>query len=212
MGPVMTNAAAADTTRRPLAVCLCVWLLASAVCVSWTSPTWAVEDVAVEVEDKDESSLITSAIQAFDRYLESVDAGNLEEAEVQVLDPGTADGRRGVVENLLSFIRARLASQIENEGVVVRIRGDWALVVYQYDMTRDGQTTRIITTAWMIKNQGFWRQFVVAPVDRGFWNKNRRADFDALQAWFDRHAREIAGRNDGDGTIVVPVSMAMPLR
>ncbi|MEM9415133.1 MAG: hypothetical protein AAGA29_06580 [Planctomycetota bacterium] len=181
-----------------------VWLFAVVVSLGFAGTASAGPDAGVEVDDRSEPSLIESAIRAFDCYLRSVDEGQLEEARDQVLDPGSSAGRLTVVEKLLSFIRARTASQIENEGVVVRVRGDWALVVYQYDTTVRGQTTRVITTAWMIKANGFWRQFIVAPDDRGFWDK-RRADFDALQAWFDAHAREIAGRS---ATIIIaPATM-----
>ncbi|MFI4862533.1 MAG: hypothetical protein ACIAXF_17850 [Phycisphaerales bacterium JB063] len=179
------------------------WLFALTLSLGWVGVAWAGNTPGVEVDDRDEPSLVESAIRAFDSYLGSVDAGQLEEARAQVLDPGSATGRLSVVEKLLGFIRARTASRIENEGVVVRIRGDWALVVYQYDTTVRGQTTRVITTAWMIQAEGYWRQFVVAPEERAFWDK-RRADFDALQAWFDQHAREIASR--GDAAVVQPTS------
>ncbi|XAM00548.1 hypothetical protein OT109_03990 [Phycisphaeraceae bacterium D3-23] len=191
--------------RRASAARWGAWLFVLAIALGWCGVASAGSAAGVEVDDRDEPSMVESAIRAFDNYLHSVDEGRLDEARDQVLDPGTAAGRLSVVEKLLSFIRARTASQIENEGVVVRLRGDWALVVYQYDTTVRGQTTRVITTAWMIKADGYWRQFVVAPDERGFWEK-RRADFEALQAWFDAHAREIAGQNDA-AVVVLPVSV-----
>lgn len=159
----------------------------------------------VPVEEDNESSLIRSAIRAFDVYLGMVDSGDVNAAREHVLDPGFTEGRLTVVEKLLSFIRARLSSQIQNEGVVVRVQGDWALVVYQYDTTNMGKTSRVITTAWMLKHDGHWRQFIVAPTERTFWDK-RRADFDALQSWFDEHAREVVGQ--ADIAIVLPLSDA----
>lgn len=160
--------------------------------------------VGVEVDDSSGTSLMESALRAFDRYLQSVDGSNLDEARQQALDPGYSDGRMRLVEKLIAFIRGRRASKIENEGVVVRLRGDWALVVYQYDTVVNGQTTRVITTAWMVQWDGTWKQFVVAPRDAEFW-KNRRGDFEELQAWFDEHAREVAGRNEGAMILPVPV-------
>lgn len=171
------------------------WLLSGMLMVLLAGPASAAPKPGVEVDDRDRPALTESAIRAFDYYLAAVDAGDLDTARDHVLDPGHHEGRLTVVEKLLGFIRARLMSEIANEGVVVRMRGDWALVVYQYDTTVDSQTTRIITTAWMIQTDGYWRQFIVSPRDRSFWVKHR-ADYEALQRWFDDHARQITGQAD----------------
>ena len=178
------------------------WFLAGALLLLLTLPAAAAPEPGVEVDDRDDPAMTASAIRAFDYYLEAVDAGNLDVARDHVLDPGHNEGRLTVVEKLLGFIRARLMSEIANEGVVVRIQGDWALVVYQYDTTVNSKTTRVITTAWMVKSDGYWRQFIVSPSDRSFWIK-RRADYEALQRWFDEHARRITGQTEVP--IVLPV-------
>lgn len=193
------------TTPRPRrAAAKMLWPLAALLLLlAWSGPAQAAP--VVPVEDSDESSLIQSAIRAFDVYLGLVDGGDVNAVREHVLDPGYTEGRMSVAEKLLAFIHARLNSSIQNEGVVVRVQGDWALVVYQYDTTSMGQTTRVITTAWMIKSEGNWRQFIVAPRERSFWDK-RRADFDSLQSWFDEHAREIVGQ--ADTVIVLPMDDA----
>ncbi len=194
-----------NTPRARRAAAKLLWPMAALLLLAWAGPAQAAP--VVPVEEADESSLIQSAIRAFDVYLGLVDGGDVNAVREHVLDPGYTEGRVSVVEKLLAFIHARLNSSIQNEGVVVRVQGDWALVVYQYDTTSMGQTTRVITTAWMIKSEGSWRQFIVAPRERAFWDK-RRADFDALQRWFDEHAREIVGRTDGMILLPTPVEDA----
>lgn len=183
-----------------VAACVCA-LFASGSAFAQTT-----EDAPAGVEEvgRDDPSLIDSALRAFDRYLESIDASNLEEAREETLDPGYSEGRLRVMEKLIAFIRGRRAIEIENEGMVVRVRGDWALVVYQYDTIVNSQTTRVITTAWMVLWEGRWKQFVVAPRDTQFWN-DRRSDFNELQAWFEEHAREVAGESEGAMLLPVPL-------
>lgn len=159
-----------------------------AVSVGLTGQAGANEPVPVD--DRSEQSLMSSAIQAFHTYLRAVDKPDMIEARSHVLDPGYAQGRLRVMEQLLAFVRGRSVGAIRNEGVVVKTRGDWALAVYQYDTTLAGKTTRIITTAWMIQWEGVWKQFIVAPEDKAFWN-TRESDYRELQRWFDEHAEEI---------------------
>lgn len=145
----------------------------------------------VPVDDRDEQTLASSATQAFHFYLRAVDKPDLAEARSMVLDPGYSQGRMRVIDLLLGFVRARSTGNIRNEAVVVRTQGDWALAVYQYDTTINGQTTRVITTAWMIQWDGIWKQFLIEPSDDDFWD-SRESDYAELQHWFDEHAEEIA--------------------
>ena len=149
----------------------------------------------VQVEEGSEPALLQSAVRAFDLYLGLVDAYHLDAAWEQVLDPENPKGRMQAFDLLIAFMHARMQGEIGNEGVVVRVQGDWALVVYQYDTTTTGQTTRVITAAWMIQSEGRWLQCVVAPSAEGFWGP-RRADFESLRGWFNSHAREVAERGD----------------
>ena len=75
-------------------------------------------------------------------------------------------------------------------GLIVRSSGDWALVVYQYDTVVGNKAARVITTAWMLQSEGFWRQFIIAPSDEQFWDEYR-SDYERLQDWFDEHAEAI---------------------
>lgn len=142
------------------------------------------------VDDTDPETIEASAIAAFYNYLEAVDNQELEEAYKQVLDPGDRERRMTVFDQLIGFMRGRENNPVRNEAVVVRTSGDWAMVVYQYDTTIGGKTARVITTAWMIQWEGFWRQFIAAPVKESFWD-HRRSDYERLQKWFDDHAEEL---------------------
>lgn len=142
------------------------------------------------VDDKDEAAIETSASLAFYEYLEAIDTGELADAFDMVLDPGDMAGQDHVLDRLGAFMRARQKHPVNNEGLIVRASGDWALVVYQYDITVAGKTARVITTAWMLQFEGFWRQFIVAPADESFWDEYR-SDYERLQKWFDNHAEEL---------------------
>jgi len=170
------------------------YLLVGVLLACAAGPTQAKTSHSANVDDTDQATLVDSAIRAFDRYLQIIDAGDLDRARTHTFDPGFAEGRLRVAEKLLAFIRGRMSSSIRNEGLVVRVQGDWALVVYQYDTTIEDQTTRVITTAWMLQWEDTWKQFIIAPNDPHFWD-TRQADHDALQSWFDQHAREIAGQS-----------------
>ncbi|MFN3168281.1 MAG: hypothetical protein ACE37H_14575 [Phycisphaeraceae bacterium] len=142
------------------------------------------------VDDRDDASLEASASLAFHAYLETIDAGEIDAANDQALDPGSASGRLDVMDRLLAFMKARIKNPVRNEAMVIRSAGDWAMVVYQYDTTVAGKTARVITTAWMVQWEGYWRQFIVAPADASFWD-TRRSDYERLQQWFDEHAEEL---------------------
>ena len=143
------------------------------------------------VDDTDEASLEASASLAFHQYLKTIDAGNLDDANDQTLDPGDASLRMDVMDRLMAFMKARVKNPVRNEAMVVRSAGDWAMVVYQYDTTVAGKTARVITTAWMVQWDAYWRQFIVAPSDPAFWD-HRRSDYERLLEWFDEHAGELA--------------------
>lgn len=150
----------------------------------------SVDAALTPVDDRDEVSLEESASMAFYSYLEAVDAGELDEATEQVLDPGDMAGRAEVNESLMAFMRGRQKSPVRNEACIVRTAGDWAMVVYQYDTTIAGKTARVITTAWMLQFEGFWQQFLVAPPEEEFWD-DRQSDYELLQDWFDEHAEAL---------------------
>lgn len=145
------------------------------------------------VDDSDTAALEASASRAFYRYLQSIDDQQVEEANEQVLDPVDPELRLDVIDRLQAFMRARAKSPVRNEALITRFAGDWALVVYQYDTTIAGKTARVITTAWMVRWEGYWRQFIVAPTDTTFWEA-RRSDYERLQRWFDDHAEELVSQ------------------
>ena len=142
------------------------------------------------VDDTDEDSIEASASLAFSQYLEAIGTGELADAYDMVLDPGDMALQDNVLQRLVAFMRARQKNPVANEGLIVRASGDWALVVYQYDTVLAGKTARVITTAWMMQLEGFWRQFIVAPAEETFWDDNR-SDYETLQKWFDDHAEDI---------------------
>lgn len=142
------------------------------------------------VDHEDEAALEASASLAFYEYLQAVDEGELSDAYEMVLDPEDMAAQDDVLNRLTSFMRARQKYPAQNEAMIVRSAGDWALVVYQYDTTIAGKTTRVITTAWMLQWQGFWRQFIVAPADEAFW-ETYGSDYERLQDWFDENAEDI---------------------
>ncbi len=154
-----------------------------------TGPAWGAAQLT-PVDDTSETACEASASRAFSHYLRSIDEGQVEDANDQCLDPGTPELRVGVIDRLLAFMRARVKNPVRNEALIVRLAGDWAMVVYQYDTTVAGKTARVITTAWMVQWEGYWRQFIVAPEDPSFWDA-RRSDYEKLQRWFDDHAEEL---------------------
>lgn len=171
--------------HRPLILIALLAFLASTA-----MPVWADNGSLTPVDNTDEASIEASASLAFHQYLKTIDEGRLDDANEQALDPGDDERRLDVLDRLLAFMRARTKSPVRNEAMVVRSAGDWALVVYQYDTTVAGKTARVITTAWMVQWQGYWRQFVVAPADPAFWD-NRRSDYQRLLNWFDEHAGDL---------------------
>jgi DNA-binding protein Fis len=143
------------------------------------------------VNNEDVAAIEASASQAFYEYLQAIEAGELADAYEMVLDPVDMAAQDDVLTRLSSFIKARQKSPVDNEAMVVRCSGDWALVVYQYDTTIAGKTARVITTAWMMQWEGFWRQFIVAPDDDQFWEAHQ-SDYERLQKWFDDNAGDLA--------------------
>ena len=142
------------------------------------------------VDLEDEAALEESASLAFHDYLQAIEAGELEEAYEMVLDPQDMAAQDDVLTRLSAFIKSRQKQPVSNEALIIRSAGDWALVVYQYDTIVAGKTARVITTAWMMQWEGFWRQFIVPPSnDDTFWEA-RRSDYEALQKWFDDHAQD----------------------
>jgi len=142
------------------------------------------------VDNEDEAALEASASQAFYEYLQAIEEGELSDAYDMVLEPEDMAAQDDVLSRLSAFIKARQKTPVRNEALIVRSAGDWALVVYQYDTTIAGKAARVITTAWMLQWEGFWRQFIVAPPHESFWEKHR-SDYEALQQWFDDHAEDI---------------------
>lgn len=143
------------------------------------------------VDNEDEDAIEASASQAFYEYLQAIEAGELGQAYEMVLEPSDMAAQDDVLTRLSAFIKARQKNPVSNEAMLVRSSGDWALVVYQYDTTIAGKTARVITTAWMMQWEGFWRQFIVAPKDDQFWEAHR-SDYERLQKWFDDNAKDIA--------------------
>lgn len=164
-------------------------LLGLSVTLLASLPAYAKADLT-PVDDADRIALEQSASQAFFKYLESVDANELADASDHALDPGTDELRIQLLDRLFAFMRGRAKNPVRNEALVIRTAGDWALAVYQYDTTISGKTARVITTAWMIQWNGYWRQFIVSPSDESFWD-TRRSDYEKLQQWFDDHAEEL---------------------
>ena len=142
------------------------------------------------VDLEDEAALEASASQAFYEYLQVIEAGELADAYEMVLEPIDMAAQDDVLSRLAAFIKARQKNPVTNEALIVRSAGDWALVVYQYDTTIAGKAARVITTAWMLQWEGFWRQFIVAPTQEDFWD-DYRSDYETLQKWFDDHAEDI---------------------
>ena len=170
-------------TPRPFVCVLVLTALAVSALPAWAAP--------IRVDDSDPEALEASATAAFYSYLQAIDNEELEEAYKQVLDPGDREIRLGVFDQLIGFMRGRQKNPVRNEAVVVRCSGDWAMVVYQYDTTIGGKTARVITTAWMLQWEGFWRQFIAAPKDESFWEA-RLSDYERLQKWFDDYAKELS--------------------
>ncbi len=143
------------------------------------------------VDTEDEVTLEASAILAFSEYLQAIDEGELAKAYEMVLDPVDMDAQDDVLGRLGAFMRARQKNPVANEAMIVRSSGDWALVVYQYDTIVGGKTARVITTAWMLQWEGFWRQFIIAPADeKAFWD-DYQSDYERLQNWFDENAEDL---------------------
>lgn len=143
-----------------------------------------------QVDDRDSKTIEASASRAFHQYLEAVDAGEIDQAAELALDPGDMEGRDDLIDRLIAFMRGRQNNPVRNEAMIVRCSGDWAMVVYQYETTIGGKTARVITTAWMIQWEGYWRQFIIEPVIEGFWD-GRRTDYELLQKWFDENAQAL---------------------
>ena len=143
------------------------------------------------VDNKDEDAIEASASLAFYEYLQAIESGELADAYEMVLDPEDMAAQDDVLSRLSAFIKARQKTPVDNEAMVIRCSGDWALVVYQYDTTIAGKTARVITTAWMMQWEGFWRQFIVAPADEQFWEAHQ-SDYELLQKWFDDNAGDLA--------------------
>ncbi|MEO0475978.1 MAG: hypothetical protein AAF085_08445 [Planctomycetota bacterium] len=142
------------------------------------------------VDKEDEDALEASASVAFYEYLQAIEKGDLAQAYEMVLDPEDMAAQDNVLTRLSTFIKARQKNPVSNEAMIIRSAGDWALVVYQYDTTIAGKTARVITTAWMLQWEGFWRQFIVAPENETFWD-DYRSDYERLQKWFDDHAEDL---------------------
>lgn len=142
------------------------------------------------VNSEDESTIESSASLAFYEYLQAIDEGELAQAYEMALDPVDMAAQDDVLTRLSAFMKARQKNPVSNEAVIVRSSGDWALVVYQYDTTIAGKAARVITTAWMLQWEGFWRQFIVAPTEETFWDEYR-SDYERLQDWFDEHAKDL---------------------
>jgi hypothetical protein len=142
------------------------------------------------VDREDDVALEASASVAFYEYLQAIEKGELAQAYDMVLEPEDMAAQDNVLTRLSAFIKARQKNPVSNEALIVRSSGDWALVVYQYDTTIAGKAARVITTAWMLQWEGFWRQFIVAPEDEAFWD-TYRSDYEVLQKWFDDHAEDI---------------------
>jgi len=170
---------------RPLHISLLVLLTAVAAL-----PAFANANLTA-VDDTDQLSLEQSASEAFYRYLSAIDEQEIALAYEQVLEPSTEMDSEYVLERLVAFSRGRRINPVSNESLVIRPSGDWALVVYQYDTTVGGKTARVITTAWMVQWEGYWRQYVVEPSMSNFW-EGRRADYERLQRWFDEHAAQLS--------------------
>lgn len=150
----------------------------------------ATQAALTPVDNTDETSIESSASFAFHAYLDAIDTGELAEAYDMVLAPGDMEGQDKILQRLVAFMKARQKHPVTNEGLIVRASGDWALVVYQYDTVVGDKAARVITTAWMMQSEGFWRQFIIAPADEQFWDENR-SDYERLQDWFDDHAEDI---------------------
>ena len=142
------------------------------------------------VDNEDETTIESSASLAFYEYLQAIEAGELADAYEMVLDPADMAAQDDVLTRLSAFIKARQKNPVSNEAMIIRSSGDWALVVYQYDTTIAGKAARVITTAWMLQWEGFWRQFIVAPTEEAFWDEYR-SDYERLQNWFDEHAKDL---------------------
>lgn len=142
------------------------------------------------VDHEDDAALEASASLAFCEYLNAIDEGELADAYGMVLDPLDMRAQDEVVDRLSAFMRARQKSPVDNEAMIIRCSGDWAMVVYQYDTTIAGKTARVITTAWMLQWEGFWRQFILAPADETFWDEYQ-SDYERLQDWFDENAEDL---------------------
>lgn len=169
-----------DLPFRTLITTLFAGLLASASALASADPT--------PIDDTDDQARELSATLAFHRYLKAIDDWHVEDAADLALDPGDEELRLELVDRLVAFMRGRIKTPVRNEAVVVRLSGDWAMVVYQYDITVAGEPLRVITTAWMVQWEGCWRQFIVAPSDEAFWD-TRRSDYEKLKQWFDEHAK-----------------------
>lgn len=165
---------------------LSLWLLLLGLLLWMPS----VEAALVPVDNEDDATLEASACLAFYAYLNAIDEGELVDACEMVLDPIDLAAQDEVVDRLSAFMRARQKNPVENEAMIIRSSGDWALVVYQYDTILAGKTARVITTAWMLQWDGFWRQFIIAPSQEMFWD-NYRSDYERLQNWFDEHAEDL---------------------
>lgn len=162
-----------------------IWMLILAVLLPVSA-----DAALTPVNHEDEATLEASASLAFYEYLNAIDEGELSDAYEMVLDPIDMGAQDEVLDRLSSFMRARQKHPVSNEAMIVRSAGDWALVVYQYDTTIAGEPARIITTAWMLQWDGFWRQFIIAPADETFWD-DYRSDYELLQNWFDEHAEDL---------------------
>ncbi len=170
---------------------LCILFLVVVGAVASTDQAGAYNSPSLTpVDTTDLAALEASASRAFYQYLLAIDEERIDSAYEQAYDPDTVELRVTLVDRLLAFMRARVKSPVRNEAMIVRTAGDWAMVVYQYDTTVAGKTARVITTAWMVQWEGYWRQFVVAPQDPAFW-ESRRSDYERLQQWFDEHAEEL---------------------
>jgi hypothetical protein len=164
-----------------------IWMLIVTLLIGSTLSTSA---ALTPVDTEDEAALEASASLAFYEYLQAIEEGELAQAYEMVLDPVDMAAQDDVLNRLSTFIKARQKNPVSNEAMIVRSAGDWALVVYQYDTTIAGKAARVITTAWMLQWEGFWRQFIVAPEDEQFWD-TYRSDYELLQNWFDEHAEDI---------------------
>lgn len=161
-----------------------IWILILAVLLPASA-----QAALTPVDHEDDATLEASASLAFYEYLQAIDEGELADAYEMVLDPIDMAAQDDVLDRLSSFMRARQKHPVNNEAMIVRSAGDWALVVYQYDTTVAGKPARVITTAWMLQWDGFWRQFIIAPADETFWDVYR-SDYELLQNWFDEYAED----------------------